>query len=58
MFWLKIYKDDLNILPPYYEGGQIEKKSEAPEGSKIFLKEKTWQESMDKLDFAEVEEMQ
>lgn len=57
MFWLIIHKDELGILPPYYEGGSIEKKSEAPKGAKIFKKESTWQKAMDELDFAELEEM-
>lgn len=57
IYWMVIHKEELGILPGYYEAGIAEKKSDAPEGAKIFRKESTWQKAMDEMDFAEVEEI-
>lgn len=57
IYWMVIHKDELEILPPYYEAGTVEKKSETPEGAIIFRKESTWQKAMNEMDFAEVEEI-
>jgi hypothetical protein len=57
IYWLKVYEDEMEISPPWYEAGQCEKKSEAPEGSRFFRKATTWQAAMDKIDFAEPPEL-